>query len=117
MDINHPSRIRLTHENLFSLQPWLTTNKEILTQHTFRTLAEKATVDLGFEISYSSIDRISKLLKIPAGLPPTQSRKVVSNADADILALAQILQIVLNQMGMQKSPILIDIITRLKAEQ
>ena len=117
METTHTPRIRLTHETLFTLQNWLTANKEILTQHPFRALAEKATADLGFEVSYISIDRVSKLLNIPAGLPAKQSRKKVSNTDSDILVLAQILQIVLNQMGVQKSTTLIEIIARLKAEQ
>ena len=114
METTHTPRIRLTHETLFTLQNWLTANKEILTQHPFRALAEKATADLGFEVSYISIDRISKLLNIPAGLPAKQSRKVALNNDSDTLVIAQALQIVLDRLSLEFKP-LGEIITRLKA--
>jgi hypothetical protein len=115
-------RTRLTHETLFVLQKWLNDNKDILTQHTFRDLATKASVDLGIPVSYSSVDRVSKLLKLPAGLPSTQTRKTTTVTDqqmtqlqTDSLAIARIMQSLLHQLSGKESPVLGEIITRLKA--
>ena len=105
MKTTHTPRVRLTHETLFTLQTWLTTNKDIFTQHTFRELAEMATTDLKFEVSYSSVDRVSKILNIPAGLPTTQPRKKVSDSDADILVIAQALQVVLDRLSLEFKPL------------
>ena len=120
-------RKRLLQANIFILQNWLVTNKDILTLHSYPDLAQKAGVELGFEIAPRSIASIAKILDMPAGFPravreikvPTDTKPLEAQIAAlkeDLITATKYVRYIMERLQLGQSKPLEEILLRHKGE-